>query len=229
MPSAAYRKQKQDSANRVRLGVVLLLVLLVVGIIVLANVSRLNPLPDYAFAPREQGSTTAKLIVEEFADYQCPYCGVTAFQIQPALMAKYVQTGKVRFIFRNFPFIDQNDPNQESHSAALAALCAGDQNLFWQYHDLLFKNQTGENKGDFIRTNLISFAMQLNMDSVAFNQCLTSNKYAALVDSDIERGKRLNVNSTPSFFINGNPVVIGQDLQNDLFKAIDRALSASGS
>jgi protein-disulfide isomerase len=231
MPTASYRKrQQQDSANRIRWAVIIAFAFLIVIVVAAIVLQKNSTLPDYPFPPREMGSSTAKVTLEEFADYQCPYCGDFSKLVQPTLIAKYVQTGKIKYVFRNFAFIDENDPNQnmESHNAALAALCAGDQGQFWPYHDLIFKNQTGENVGDYTRTKLISFGLQLNLDSVAFNQCLTTNKYGALVDSDIARAKSLRVESTPSFFLNGVHVNITRDLQIDLFNAIELALKANG-
>jgi protein-disulfide isomerase len=236
MPSAAYRKKAKDDANRVRW-----IIAAIIGVIFLSTViifiwsaseaarKAAEPLPDFSFPAREMGSATAKITLEEFADYQCPFCGQFAINVQPSLIEKYIKTGKVHFVFRSLAFVDNTDPNQESHAAAIASLCAGEQNAFWQYHDIVFKHQTGENKGDFLRTNLISFAMQSNLDSVAFDQCLDSKKFTALLDADGERATFYKIDSTPTFVINREVVLIRNDMKTDLFAALDRALAKLGS
>jgi protein-disulfide isomerase len=228
MPSSAYRKAQQNNASRIRWVMGGIIGVVILAIIYMANLQRIYPAPDYSYPPREMGSPDAKVVLEEFADYQCPYCGVFALGVQPALIDKYVKTGKVHFIFRNFAFVDGSNPNQESHAAAMAALCAGEQNSFWPYHDLIFKHQTGENAGDFLRPNLISFAMQLNLDTVKFDACLNATPFTQLMTADNDRAIRWGVNSTPSFFINQEPVVISSNLQTDLFAALDRALIRAG-
>jgi protein-disulfide isomerase len=228
MPSASYRKAQQKSGNRTRWIIVAVMAVFIAAIVYLANIKTIYAPPDYSYPAREMGSATAKVVLEEFADYQCPYCGDFATIIQPVLVEKYIKTGKVRFIFRNFAFVDQANPNQESHAAANAALCAGEQNNFWQYHDLVFKHQTGENVGDFLRPNLISFAMQLNLDTVKFDQCLNSTQFTALMKADDDRATEWGVNSTPSFFINGQPIQLSRDMQTSLFAALDSALQSAG-
>jgi protein-disulfide isomerase len=228
MPTPSYRTQKPDSSHAIRLVIIGSVGIALAVIIFLAVQSKPAPLPDYSFPARAMGNPNAKVVVEEFADYQCPYCGLFATTLQPVLISRYVDTGKIRFIFRAMAFVDQNSINQESHMAALAAFCAGDQNHFWEYHDLVFHNQKGENQGNFLLPNLMSFAMQLNLDSVALDQCLKSQKYVALLQSDMERADALKIESTPSFAINTVVIKFSQDLQTELFAAIDRALAAAG-
>jgi len=99
---------------------------------------------------------------------------------------------------------------QESIDAAQASECAGEQDAFWEYHDLLFEKQSGENRGAFNPENLISFAGQAGLDEDAFKTCLESQKYASLVNSQTEFSQSIGVRSTPSFLINGVPVVGAQ-------------------
>lgn len=87
--------------------------------------------------------------------------------------------------------------------ASLAAHCAGDQNKFWEYHDLLFAAHTGENVGDFSRANLDKFAQQLNLNMDQFKQCVDSKKYADFVAAERQYGQRNGVQSTPTIFVNG--------------------------
>jgi protein-disulfide isomerase len=112
-----------------------------------------------------------------------------------------VATGKVRFIYRNFVII-----GTESLDAARASLCAGDQQRFWDYHDILFANQTGENVGDYTERRLMAFAEQLGLDQGAFRTCFNSRKFDDQIAQDKARGQSMGISSTPSFLINGQLV-----------------------
>lgn len=115
-------------------------------------------------------------------------------QLAPA----YIDTGKAKVIYRHFAFI-----GNESQWAANAAECAGEQNKFWAYADYLFEHQAGENRGAFARDNLKRFAVELKLDSAAFNACFDSNKYDAVVKQETSAGQQRGVRATPSFFIQG--------------------------
>ena len=140
-------------------------------------------------------TSSAKVTVVEFGDYQCPACGAAEPTVE-RLLKDY--KGKINFVFRNFAFI-----GQESTWAAEAAECAGDQGKFWEYHNFLYSHQAGENEGAFTKDHLKSFAKALNLDSSKFDSCLDSDKYSGKVASDTNDGKTVGVNSTPTFFING--------------------------
>jgi protein-disulfide isomerase len=183
-----------------------------------------------AFPAREMGSASAKVVVEEFADYQCPICGVFHAKAEARLRDEYIKTGKVRFIFRNYPVVDSHVAGgNESHLAAHAAMCAADQNAFWEYHDLLFENQSGENQGAFSIPRLDFFAAQLHLDAVPFDKCLGLQTHADVLEGDIQLGKSYRVSGTPSFFVNGVPADgrYSPDFPW-LFDAIDKALRAAG-
>lgn len=140
-------------------------------------------------------SASAKVTVVEFGDYQCPACGAAHPIVKQLLID---EKGKLNFVFRNFAFI-----GQESTWAAEAAECAGDQNKFWEYHNFLYEHQNGENRGAFSKDNLKSFAKTLNLNTQQFNLCLDTDKYSQKVSNDRADGNDLGVNSTPTFFING--------------------------
>jgi protein-disulfide isomerase len=102
---------------------------------------------------------------------------------------------------------------EESQWAAEAAECAGDQNKYWEYHDLLFNSQNGENQGAFSKDNLKKFAATLGLDTNAFNLCVDSGKYTALVQQQTSIGSSIGIRSTPSFAINGKPMVGAQSFE----------------
>lgn len=108
----------------------------------------------------------------------------------------------MRFGYMHFAFL-----GDESTWAAEASECAADQDKFWEYHDLLFTSQSGENQGAFNKDNLKKFAADLGLDTAAFNECLDTGKYTALVQEESQFISNLGVQSTPSFIVNGQPLV----------------------
>lgn len=153
------------------------------------------------------GNPDAPVTVVEFSDFQCPYCNRFHEIAEPKIIEEYVRNGKVRFVYRDFPFLDGfpgiPEDQKESHWAAEAARCAGDQGKYWEYHDYLFDHQSGENQGAFTIAKLKSFAVELGLNTGEFNACLDSDKHAAAIEKDKADAQALGVNSTPTTFVNG--------------------------
>jgi protein-disulfide isomerase len=147
------------------------------------------------------GDEKAPVTIIEFADFQCPYCGEFQSQTFQQINEQYVKKGLVRYGYHHMAFL-----GPESQWAAEASECAGDQNAFWQYHDKLFASQAGENKGAFNKDKLKQFAVDLKLDTKAFDACLDSGKYTAQVTADNQAAQSLGVQSTPSFVVNGQPL-----------------------
>jgi protein-disulfide isomerase len=147
------------------------------------------------------GSLNSTITIIEYSDFQCPFCAVFAKKIFPRLNEEYIKTKKVKFIFRNFAFL-----GEESNFAAQASECAYQQDRFWEYHEYLFSNQKGENKGEFSKKNLKKFAKELGLNTEKFNKCLQEEKYKNEVEKDRLSGESLRVNSTPTIFINGREI-----------------------
>ena len=165
------------------------------------------------------GPPDAPVVIEEYSDFQCPYCQRFAQQTAPRIVEEYVKTGKVRFVYRNFAFI-----GDESVWAAQAAECAANQSRFWDYHDKLFASQAGENRGAFSRDRLKGFVRSLDLDQATFARCLDNNETLGRVLQDKAEAQRLQVRSTPTFFINGQSVLGALPFEE--FKAvIDRQLA----
>ncbi len=148
------------------------------------------------------GDPKAPVTMIEFSDFQCPFCDKFFREVEPKIIDKYVKTGKVRFVYRDFAFL-----GPESEYAAVAAECANEQGKFWQFHNYLFSNQQGENQGAFNKDKLKGFAKLLGLDTGKFNSCLDGDKYLSEVRKDTSDGKALGVNGTPGFIINGKLVV----------------------
>ena len=147
------------------------------------------------------GDPNAPIQIVEYGDFQCPYCLKFWQETEPQLIKEYVNTGKVFFEFRSFPVI-----GPESVSAAEGAYCAGDQGKFWEYHDTLFTNWTGENVGDFTREKLIQYADSLSLDTKIFEKCLSDETHKGTVEQDKASGDADGVHATPTFMINGHKV-----------------------
>jgi len=152
-----------------------------------------------AMAARTKGSPTAPVTVYEMSDFQCPYCARFALDIFPALDSAYVKTGKVRWVFVNFPL--PMHPN--AVSAAQVAMCAARQDKFWPVHDLLFRNQKVWAPLDAPGEFLLTFADSVSLDSAAFKECLTTGATRAEIESDAQAAVRSGAKSTPSFYIEG--------------------------
>lgn len=142
------------------------------------------------------GKKDAKVTVIEFADFQCPFCERFFKDTKTNLVKDYVDTGKVKFIFRQYAFL-----GQESTWAAQASECANEQGKFWEYHDYLFNNQGAENSGAFSADNLKKFARSLGLEEEKFNSCLDSQKYMDKIRQDYSLAQSRGVNSTPTNFI----------------------------
>lgn len=166
---------------------------------------------------RVMGDPAAPVKVIEWGDYQCPYCGAFARDVQPLLVDNYVKTGKVSFEYRDFAFL-----GPESVLAAEAADCAMDQGKFWQFHNTLFDSQGAENSSAFSVPRLNEMATEMGLNTSQFSQCLTSGSHRQEVIAMRQDGIESGINSTPSLIVNGMKITYrGWDsLQN----AIETAL-----
>ncbi len=145
------------------------------------------------------GDPNAPIHIIEYGDFQCPYCLQFWRETEPQLIEEYINNGTVYFEYRAFPII-----GPESYYASEGAYCAGDQGKFWEYHDTLFTNWTGENVGDFTHEKLIQYADALALDMDAFEKCLSEGTHKETVQQDQAEGEAANVQATPTFFINGH-------------------------
>lgn len=165
------------------------------------------------------GDPNAPVVIEEFSDFQCPYCRQFALQTMPLIIEKYVATGKVYFVYRTLG--DWLGP--ESQLAAEGAYCAGDQGKFWYYHDALFANQ---GKVNFSASNLLQLAEAMNLDMDAFTTCVQEYSYREQVNQDLQEGLRAGVRGTPTFFIN-DKLLVGAQSFSAFQQVIETALSTA--
>ena len=152
-----------------------------------------------------KGDANSPVMMIEFGDFQCPYCGRFFAQTEPQIDKAYIQSGKVRFGYFNFAFL-----GQESNWAAEAAECAEDQGKFWEFHDKLYSSQSGENQGAFNKENLKMFAKDLGLDTRAFTECFDSGKYSKVIKDESNLAASIGVRSTPTFLVNDQPLIGAQ-------------------
>jgi len=185
-----------------------------------------NPIdiPDHT-APAEGmtlGNADAPITIYEYSDFQCPFCQRAAAEVVPQLDTEYLATGKAKLIFKNFAFL-----GDESTWAAEASACASEQGKFWEYHNKLYENQAGENKGAFEVENLKRFAGEIGLNQVDFDTCFDERKYAAQIADERDEAENRGVNSSPTFFVNQteiSPASFGE-LYGDLVDAIEAVLN----
>jgi protein-disulfide isomerase len=146
----------------------------------------------------EMGNPDAPISIIEFADFQCPACGGFATQVKPLLEVEFVETGKAKFIYYDFPLVSIH-----SHAflAARAAHCAEDQEKFWPYHDVLYRSQprwsTIQNPAGMFE----DYAEDLGLDEGEFSDCLKSDRHADVVTANMQLGYQLQVQGTPTVMV----------------------------
>lgn len=146
------------------------------------------------------GREDAPVVIYEFADFQCPHCAEWSSLMEPLIRERLVQPGLVRYVFYDFPL---GGGFRHSFLAARAARCAKDQNKYWEYHDILFARQPSWTGLDDPSDFYVDLAKQVGLDTGSFEQCLRSDKYQREVSLDRQLGTSLNVNGTPTLFVNG--------------------------
>jgi len=175
-----------------------------------------------------KGSNDAPITIVEFSDFQCPFCSRFHIQTFPLILKEYVDTGKVKFVYRDFP-IQSSHPN--AMPAAAASECAHEQNNYWEYHNALFERQTIWNNleiSDSINT-FKKFAIELGLNEDQFNSCLDSGKYIEEINKDLKDGTNYGITGTPGFLIgnekNGFVKLTGAQPFEAFKKIIDSQLS----
>jgi len=175
-----------------------------------------------------KGSREAKLILVDFSDYQCPFCGRFFAESLPHIERDFIATGKLRYVFRDFPL---EMIHSEAFKAHEAAGCAGDQEKYWEMHDRLFQNQQQMQPDDLAR-----HAAAIGINPGIFQSCLSSRKHAATIRKNMDEGKRAGVQGTPTLFLGVQndenrdmkvfDVIRGAQPYLQVKKMIERALQA---
>lgn len=207
--------QKERRSRLVTIGLVTLGAILLVFAVVwpqlrpIAQVVEIDPGTHPNPKDNSMGDPNAPIKIEEFADFQCPFCEQFHKNTEPLLRQYYIDTGKVQYTFRSMGnFVSDNiarakgtTATTESQDAAAAAYCAGDQNKFWEMHAYLFANALGEDAGSYTDKRLAAIAEKAGLDMDQFNSCYGSGKFKDRVQQDAQDGQAANVTGTPSFII----------------------------
>ena len=139
-----------------------------------------------------KGSGTARVALIEFSDYQCPFCGRYTKEILPQIRTNYVDTGKIKYVFRDMPL----SFHKNAFKAAEAAHCGGAQGKFWEMHDALFANQTALDP-----EQLATYAKTVGLNEAQFQQCLESGKFAGEINKDVADAGAAGISGTPTFLV----------------------------
>lgn len=177
--------------------------------ITLAGVVHGQSADPAALARRSKGKTQAPVTVYEMSDFQCPYCRSFALETFPALDSLFIATGKVRWVFINFPLTSLH---RNAVPAAGIALCAAKQGAFWPVHDLLYRHQSEWAELKDPADYLLSLADSAKISKPALLECVKSQKTNDEVRADAEGATRAGATSTPAFYIEGGLLVGAQPL-----------------
>ena len=138
------------------------------------------------------GDKNASVTIVEYSDYQCPFCMQFVDGAMPEIMKHYIDTGKVRLVFKDLPL----NIHQHALKAAQAAHCAGDQGKYWEMHHILFKNI------NHLQTNKLSeYAQQVKLNVRKFEECLSSDRHLTQIDKDMAEASQAGIRGTPTFII----------------------------
>jgi protein-disulfide isomerase len=155
--------------------------------------------------PLAVGDVDAPVLMIEWADFQCPFCGSFARDTKPVLMERYVDAGLLRIEWRDFPVL-----GAESRTAALAGRAAAEQDAFWELHDEIFAEDRDRNVGQLDEDSLIEMAANLGLDVERFVDSLEDPSHERAAQADLQLGQQLGITGTPAFLINGKMLIGGQ-------------------
>ncbi|NJD60981.1 MAG: hypothetical protein FIA98_16425, partial [Anaerolineae bacterium] len=187
------RKKRQQRMNTILWvgGFILIVILLLISPLIYnllkpaGSFVQITPVARPMEHGKAIGNPDAKVKITVYEDFQCPACRQFTEQIESQLIqSSYITNGQLYYEFMQFPFIDSQVVTKESLQAANASMCAMAQGKFWDYHDILFANHTGENVGDFTDKRLQAFAESLGLDMTAFDKCFKANAYSAEIENE---------------------------------------------
>ena len=168
-----------------------------------------SPTPVALADDRTIGEADAPVTLEVWSDFQCPACGQYARTVEPALVSTYVAPGTLRIVHHDAAFqgARSGSPYDESVEAAAGARCAAEQDAYWPFHDWLFANQDGENKGAFATTRLTSLASAAGLDITTWKACVATGTEQAAARSETAQALAAGVDATPTMRLNGQTIV----------------------
>lgn len=212
-------RKKQLRQRTITLSALGIGALLLLAVIIIPSVQKsVNPAGDFVkITPvayensdgTRMGDPNSKVKIDVFEDFQCDACKTYVDDVQESVFERIIKPGLAYYEFHQYPFLDDSSTVKGSDRSALAAECAAEQDLFWDYSHILFANQTGIS-GQFSDVRLTAYAKSVGMEMNQFEACLTTAKYQSKVDADLKLGSEMGVGGTPSVFVNGQEVSPGQ-------------------
>lgn len=173
--------------------------------------------------PRALGDVDAPVVMVEWADFLCPFCGVFARDTEPELIERYVDTGILRIEWRDLPF-----QGEEAELAAVGGQAAAEQDAFWAYHEALFAADLRRSDGRMSRAFLLEVAAELDLDVDAFDAALDDPALAERVQGEAVLAQSLGITGTPAFIVGGYPLVGAQPLET-FVNVIENAAIEAGA
>lgn len=169
--------------------------------------------------PLAQGSPEAPVVLIMWEDFQCPFCARFTQETEPVLVDRFVEDGALRLEWRDFPYL-----GEQSVQAAQAARAAAEQDAFWAYHDALYALDLRPNSGRLTGDVLVGIAEELGLDVERFTARMQSPEVVDAVAADFREGQQLGISGTPTFLVNGRPIV-GAQPTDTFVAAIEQAVA----
>jgi protein-disulfide isomerase len=173
--------------------------------------------------PRALGDVDAPVVMIEWSDFQCPFCASFALETMPDLVDEYVETGVLRFEWRDFPVL-----GADSLTAAMAGRAAAEQDAFFEMHDEIFGREFERNAGELSIESLTGIAGELGLDTDRFERDMQDPELERAVRTDLQTGQQLGFTGTPAFVINGRSMVGGQPTET-FRQVVDQAAEEAGA
>jgi protein-disulfide isomerase len=226
-------RRKERQQRLVLIGVIAAVTLAIVALIVVPSIRsatapvgefvKITPATYTAADGTRLGDPNAKAKIEVFEDFTCSACKVYTQNVEPQVIKDLVDSGQAYYVYYQYPFLDDRSASKDSDRSASAALCAAEQNRFWDYKNLLFANQiaTAEQYSD---KRLIAFAESLGLDMTQFEACYDENRYQSQINEELALGASRGITGTPTVLVNGTDIAPGRV---PTFEQVQQAVQAA--
>jgi protein-disulfide isomerase len=233
------RRRKERQRRILTIVAIIGIALVLIGLIMAPSIqAALAPVGDYVqITPQDWpladgtsiGDPDAPILVEVFEDFKCSACKNYTENIEPLVITNHAAVGDIYYVFYNYPFLDDNSPIKDSDRAAIASMCAAEQNRFWDYHRILYAN-LNFTADEFNEKRLTAFAEELDLDMGEFNNCMKTKDVQDEINKDLAKGKEIGITGTPTVLVNGINIKPGYVPSYEEIKAaIESAVASSGS
>ncbi|MBT3321269.1 MAG: thioredoxin domain-containing protein [Anaerolineae bacterium] len=227
----ARRRKEKQQRKMITLGSIIIGAGLIAAVLIYSSAQQVSVEFSSRFMAEDNamGNPDAPIKIVEYSDYKCGHCGSFTFETEPILEEEYIKTGDVYFVYRS---VGGMLSGAEPLLGAEASYCAGEQNMFWEMHDVIFANQASP----FSNTTMNKWAKTIGADVDAFKACMSENKYVERANQDEADAKAAGISGTPSFVI--SYLVDGELVEQllpgnypiDAFRqVIDEGLAATGN